>query len=679
MSVLTALYKTYLNAIENGLVDQTEYLGQKTIILPVYHSSKKSAGSNDMIEVSLSERAEFIKAEWMPKDQLAIYPISEGSIIRAGSVISPHPLCDELPYLSKEMNPDKHKKYQAVREDWVSYTKDGHPNRLLEILDQYLMKESILNDCIGSLFAGMEYKTTEDYKISIIKDGKPSKTVSLEKTFVTFRVELAESTEADLTVSTDKELHQSYINYVREKNSEHPQEQCDISGKTTYCASRHRGLLGNAKLVSISNHNETYFGRFNDGKEVVHIGYETSQMIHLMLKYLLENKQNKKQIGKSSFLVNWFSDDIGNEEGSDVLGKFLPEESISADDQGSQEDSDEGDIPEEDDDDNQEDFGGLESFAINDYLSGKNHNINPNGKFYIMILDKISNGRLSIKYFREMPKSDLFLRVGNWYTQTCWEFPHKDRTKVKETPSLFQYANTVFGLENNQGYMECKNEKLKAKTVERMLPCILEQKRLPVDIKKRMLANLCNRSSYNKTWNYVLSVGCSIFKKYKTDRKEEVNEMLDETNQGRSYLFGRLLAVYEKLERDVITAKDPQMPADAKSKEKKGGRATNAERLWSVYTKRPERTLKILEDKVRPYKENMLKNSYGRVRYYESIIMRVNCLIRESETYERDRNRALDEDFVFGYYAQKQELYSSKNKKQKNQEVEDNENGSIAE
>jgi hypothetical protein len=59
--------------------------------------------------------------------------------------------------------------------------------------------------------------------------------------------------------------------------------------------------------------------------------------------------------------------------------------------------------------------------------------------------------------------------------------------------------------------------------------------------------------------------------------------------------------------------------------------------------------------------------------------MRVNCLIRESETYERDRNRALDEDFVFGYYAQKQELYSSKNKKQKNQEVEDNENGSIAE
>ena len=408
------------------------------------------------------------------------------------------------------------------------------------------------------------------------------------------------------------------------------------------------------------------------------MGYETSQMIHLMLKYFLENKQNKRQIGKASFLVNWFSDDIGNEEGSDVLGKFSPDEPINTDSQRSQEDSDEDDIP-EDDDDNQEDFGGLESSAINDYLSGKLHSVNPYGKFYIMIIDKISNGRISIKYFREMPKSDLFQRVSNWYTQTCWEFPHKGPRKAKETPSLFQYANTVFGLENNQGYMECKNEKLRTKTVERMLPCILEQKRLPLDIKNRMFANLCNRNSYNKTWNYVLSVGCSVFKKYKIDRKEEVNEMLDETNQGRSYLFGRLLAVYEKLERDVLSAKDPQKPADSNGKEKKGGRATNAERLWSAYAKRPERALKILEDKVKPYKEIMLKNNYGRVRYYESIMMKAFDLIRESETYERDRNRALDEDFVFGYYAQKKELYSSKNKKQENQEEEDNENGSITE
>ena len=75
----------------------------------------------------------------------------------------------------------------------------------------------------------------------------------------------------------------------------------------------------------------------------------------------------------------------------------------------------------------------------------------------------------------------------------------------------------------------------------------------------------------------------------------------------------------------------------------------------------------------------MLKTNYGRVRYYESIMMKAFDLIRESETYERDRNRALDEDFVFGYYAQKKELYSSKNKKQENQEEEDNENGSITE
>ncbi|WP_230399445.1 type I-C CRISPR-associated protein Cas8c/Csd1 [Novisyntrophococcus fermenticellae] len=678
MSVLTALYKTYLTAIENNLVDRTEYLGQKTLLLPVYHSSKKSTGSNDMIEVMLSENAEFIKAAWVPKDQLVIYPVTEESIIRAGKVISPHPLCEELPYLSKEMNPEKHEKYEQVREEWVAYMRNGHPNRLLEIVDQYLLKEHIFYDCIESLYAGVEHEIIKDYKIHILKDGKTSKTVSLEKTFVTFRVELAESTEADLTVSTNKELHKNYIDYVREKNSVYPQEQCDISGEMTYCVSRHRGLLGNAKLISISNHNETYYGRFESGEEVVHIGYETSQMIHLMLKYLLENKQNKKQIGATSFLVNWFSDDIGNEECSNLLDNFSPEKAATLNDTKIPALDEDDDIPEHDTD-KPNDLGGFGSSVINDYLSGKQVKIDPNGKFYIMILDKISNGRISIKYFHEMPKSDLLLRAGNWYQQTNWNFYYRDYGMVRETPSLFRYVDTVFGLENKKGYMECKNAKLRTKTVERLLPCILEQRQMPMDIKNRMLENLCNRNSYDKTWNYVLAVGCSIFKKYKIDKKEEVNEMLDETKQKRSYLFGRLLAVYEKLEKDVLVAKDLKKPDDSDSKEKKGVRPTNAERLWSAYAKRPERTLKILEDKVRPYRDIFSKNNARRAIYYDGIIMKIACLIRESNTYEKDKNKALDEDFVFGYYAQKQEFYNSKNKKQENMNVEDMDNGSITE
>lgn len=653
MSVLSALYKTYCDALDNNLVDRTDLLQHQTVLLPVYHSSKKSTGTNDMIEVTLSEKGRFIKAEWVPKDQIAIFPVTENSIIRAGKVIAPHPLCDELSYLSKELDPEKHKEYESVRKDWVSYMEEGHTNRLLRILDDYLCQETIFRDCVASLFIGMNNEVVKDYAVVANAGEKTEKTIHLEKTFVTFRVETERSAEADLSLNTDREIHQNYIGYVRKKNSEQMQEKCDISGEKTYCVSRHRGLMGNAKLVSISNHNETYYGRFDAGEEIIHIGYEVSQKIHLMLKYLLENSQNKRQIGESCMLVNWFSDDIGNEEQVNLMDPIAPYEEPE----------------EEEEDEAPKTLGGSFSVAINEYITGKNREINPEGKFYLMILDKISNGRISIKYFRELPKSELFERVEHWYQSTSWSFFNgKTQKMIRETPATFRYADTIFGLEGDKGYVECRNSKLRTKTVERLLPCILEHRRLPQDLKNRMFQNLCNRSAYEKTWNYTLALGCSIFKKYQIDyqKKEEVSEMLDVNEQNRSYLYGRLLAVYEKLEQDVL---------NSKVSDNKDRRATNAERLWSVYTKMPGRTLKILEDKVRPYKESLIKSNYSGFKYYDSLLTDVMSRLREAENYEQDKNKALNEDFVFGYYAQKQDFYTKKVSKRENTDTDQEEGG----
>lgn len=654
MSVLTALYRTYCNALDNNLVDRTELLQQQTVLLPVYHSNKKSTGTNDMIEVTLSEKGRFIKAEWMAKDQIAIFPVTENSIIRTVA-ITPHPLCDELSYLSKELDPEKHKEYENVRRDWISYMEEGHTSRLLKILDDYLCQETIFRDCIASLFSGIKYEVVKGYAVVANVGEKTEKIIHLDKTFVTFRVEIENSTEKDLSVSTDREIHQNYIGYVRKKNSEQMQEKCDISGELTYCVSRHRGLMGNAKLVSISNHNETYYGRFDAGEEIIHIGYEVSQKIHLMLKYLLENSQNKRQIGESCILVNWFSDDIGNEEKVNLMDMIAPEEEELEE--------------EEPEDEAPKTLGGSFSAAINDYITGKNRKINPEGKFYLMILDKISNGRISIKYFRELPKSELFERVEYWYQTTSWFFFNSKTQKMtRETPAIFRYADTIFGLESDKGFVECRNNKLRAKTVERLLPCILERRRIPKDLKNRMFQNLCNRNSYEKTWNYTLSLGCSLFKKYQIDyqKKVEVNEMLDVNEQNRSYLHGRLLAVYEKLEQDVL---------NSRVSDNKDRRATNAERLWSAYTKMPDRTLKILEDKVKPYRENLIKSNYNAVKYYDSIITGIMGRLREVRDYEKVKNRALDEDFVFGYYAQKQDFYTKRVSRQENVDSNQEEGG----
>lgn len=682
MSVLTALFETYNTALDSNMVDQTDKLDQQTIILPVYHSSKKSSGSNDMIEVLLSEEGTFIKAEWIEKDKITIFPITENSIIRAGKVIAPHPLCDELSYLSKEIDAAKHKEYEKILEDWVSYIRNGHPNKEIESIQRYLQKGTILEDCAKSLFSNTKYQMQEDYSFLLNPGEKTEKLVRLDKTFVTFQIETESFKKANISISTNMEIHQNYINYVRDKNAKQPQEQCDISGELTYCVSRHRGLMGNAKLISISNHNETYYGRFDAGEEVIHIGFEVSQKIHLMLKYLMENGENRKQIGSSCILINWFSTDIGNKEEINLMSSISPFETMGKENKAEgnvtnehvgceyleSDYNEDEEFEEEEDDDAPRTLGGSSSGTINDYLTGQNRGVKTSDKFYIMILDKISNGRISVKYFRELPKSDLLERVKSWYLSTSWPIYNGAIKQVTEqTPSLFRYVDTIFGYENAQGNMECRISKLRTKTVERLLPCILDHKKFPLDLKSRMLENLCHRNSYDKSWNSVLAIGCSIFKKYQFDyeNKSEVNEMLDTTNKERNYLYGRLLAIYEKLEQDALNINS------FGSEEK---RSTNAERLWTAYTKMPARTAQILEDKLQPYKRRLYKNHMGLAKKYDIMITNIMNSLSETTNFQLEMNKALNENFVFGYYAQIQDFYKKKDNESVNEP--NNEEGS---
>lgn len=656
MSVLRSLYYTYNRALEYNLVDRTDLLEQQTILLPVYHSSKKSMGTNDIIEVLLSEDGNFIKAEWIPKDQYIIFPITEDSIIRAGKVIAPHPLCDEFSYLSKELDEDKHKEYLNVLNDWLSFMRNGHFNLLLDSISNYLKQETILRDCINSLFKGRNYLIKDDYSVALDMGEKSEKTINFKKIFVTFKVETEKAMEENLSVTTDQTIHQNYIEYVRGVNRKKPQTKCDISNEETYCISRHRGLMGNAKLVSISNHDETYFGRFNNGEEIVHIGYEVSQKIHLMIKYLLENQDNRKQLGESCFLINWFSDDIGNTSGVDIINAISPSDDIEDDEYGL--------------DSSPSNLGGGISSSINNYITGKKRDISSEGKFYLMILDKIAKGRISVKYFKELPQSDLFNRAEAWYHTTNWKFYNSKTKKIThQTPSLFNYADVIYGYENDNGFMECSNTKLRTKTVERLLPCIIDGKRIPKDIKNKMLENLCHRSSYDKTWNYVVNVGCSIFKKYRMDNfnRKEVKELLDTDKQDRSYLYGRMLSVYEKLEQDALRVRATENEIGQDDKEKSATNEkliTNAERLWTAYTKMPARTLLILENKIRPYKERLKKNNYPTALYYDMLTTDIMNRLSELDNFEQERNKPLTEEFIFGYYAQKQKLYQKNSKKQ---------------
>jgi len=647
MSVLTALYNTYNKALEKGLVDAAR--DNDTVLLPVYHTNKVSDGSN-IIEILIKESGEFISAHWLSKDSVIIFPVTESSIARAGAVIAPHPLCDELSYVSPRFDDKKYNAYLKGLNEWITFdsqdTSTATP--VLQSIGRYVNKSNdIFYDVVNFLFASINHTINDKNEVIYTDEKGKRKVKSFEKTFVTYKVEVYEKTKQNQSVTNSKLLHNRYIEYMAEKISQGVEkfDVCDITGKKTYCSSRHRGLLGNAKLVSISNHIEAFFGRISDGKDVVRIGFEASQKIHLMIKFLLENKSNCQYLGDNCTLITWFSDDIINEEALNLADQFGttyvddPFSELEEDEEGKQQPVDTSQL------------GGSRATLLNRYLSGYVDEFDDNSMFYVMMISKISSGRISIKYFRALPKADIYQRVAKWYESTSWQFYDTKKNVIRlRTPSLKDYADFVFGLENSSGYLECKSDKLRTKTIERLLPCIIEGRRLPEDLVQRALSNLKKRLSYDKSWDHAVRVGCSIFKKYhlQNSTRKEVKILLDTKNVNRSYLHGRLLALFEKIEQEAMKELSS------------GGRTTNAERLWNSYIQTPGRTRLLLESKLRPYLERLKKNSYGLYRYYDSLLTKITDALARNPNFEAELNKPLDEYFVYGYYGQKQSFYTKR-------------------
>ena len=483
MSALQSLYDTYNIALEANLVDRVDDIKHQTILLPLYHSNKRSNG-NDIIQITLTDKGEFIKADWLPKNEYIIFPVTESSIKRSRGFAA-HPLCDELSYLTKEINKVKHELYIQEVESWNEFMGQERISKTFQAVFNYIIKETILNDVIKGLFGVTDYSIDDKNVVHYINEKQNKNQWKPEKKFITFLIEHPYSLQKNLSVTSDQQLHYYYIDYVRTKNNNNLKKYCNISKELVYCAKYHRGIIGNAKLISTSTNNETYYGRFQTGEEVIRIGYEASQKIHLMLKYLLDNNDNSRWIGENSYLVNWFSDDISNSDGLQLTGAI----STQYDD----------DIDLEIDEDETISLGGYNSKNLNEYLSGKEVFIDPNSKAYILIIDKINDGRVSIKYFRELNKSDLYQRVEEWYNSTRWVFFNsKQKKAVQQSPSIYTLVDYIVGMEieeNNKISIQCKNKKLRSKTIERLLPCIVDGKRFPMDLAKKMLYNLCKRSS----------------------------------------------------------------------------------------------------------------------------------------------------------------------------------------
>ena len=383
------------------------------------------------------------------------------------------------------------------------------------------------------------------------------------------------------------------------------------SGKTGFYFDDQRAIKNGAM-----NDGFTYKGRFLDGGEACSIGYEASQKAHNALKWVLANEGIP--LG-NRVCVAW------NPQGKSIPKIQLPI-AVQCKEAKPEASSYKNEL-------RKKVFAYSKSFLMGEQV-------------VIAMFEAATSGRLSVTYYNEMPGISLVKKLEKWDETTL--FKSTDRGAL--VPSLYKYVAFSYGIyrtknSNDTGMFEV-DEKIQNKQMQRLIACRIDNKMFPIDILKRLIINASNLGAYDRnTRNQILHTTCSAIRKYYVDKlQEDISMALEKEKKNRSYQYGRLLAVLEKIEQDTYDKKDTM-------------RETNAIRLQQRFVHKPlETSEQIIRKLKQAYYRKLNKPA---IAYYEKLIEEILCVISECEKTELDKS--LDEMYIVGYYLQKQDFYKKTN------------------
>ncbi len=437
-------------------------------------------------------------------------------------------------------------------------------------------------------------------------------------TFVCWRVLSTDCAEPE-EVWKSRSVIDSYINYYQSKIDASPEKAlCYVSGELIMPADKHPGgvVSGMAKLISSNDKkNFTYKGRFSDDSEALTVGFISSQKAHNALKWVVSN--DGFRYGNRMF-VCW------NPKGKKTKNPFA---SLFPDFSEAEENPTPTNYRE----------------ILAKTVLGYKNNFKPEDETVTAVFEAISDGRISVCYYSEMKAEDFLERLRFWDETTAW----LHRTFGVTSPNLRNIADAAYGVPRTSGENQTveTDEKVLAIAMQRLLLCRLEKAPFPADIMRSAVQKCSSLQLYDKlNREKQLFTTCAIIKKYIYDRfKEEWNMALEPEKKNRSYQFGRLLAVLEKAERDAFDNGEKREP--------------NAIRMWSLFVKRPMYATTVIIEQ--------LKNAYyprlepGKRGYYDKLIEGIMRVI--SEFPESEIGKPLGEEYLMGYYLQKDALYPKKN------------------
>src|SRR3990167_6912898 len=646
MSWIQKLYETYNNC-ESLRGYSTEK--NKRPLLPVCHMTAQAH-----IKIVIDQEGNFRGADVITdkNDAATIIPCTEASGSRAGKKPECHPLCDQLQYVAGDFvkygctvtsgfvnDPEEpYRNYMKILTDWCE-PKFAHPKA--QAVLKYVKKKNLIKDLITHqiLFVG------EDGQFLVKREKKRQKNasdifsvvVSQEDSFIRWEVEVPG--ELETKVWKDKTLWDSWIQYYF--STKKKESLCYVKGGNDFLSLQHPKYIrvkgDGAKLISSNDTSGfTFRGRFLTAEQACGVGLDVSQKAHNALMWLISRQ------GKVFFVKG----DRGRKEpGLSVVawatsGKTIPrvtDDSLSI--------LGFDDLP----DDEPFIVSTAQDVAIRfkNRMLGYASELGNTDNIMIMGLDSASKGRLAITYYREdLKASDFLQQIENWHKTCEWihEYRHKD-VLDKETGKSKRFFQSFIGEPApiniaEAAYGSNVDDKLKKVTVARLLPCIIDGRQIPRDIVESAVRRACNRAGMEVwEWNKTLSIACALYKKL--NEKEGYSMALDESRKTRDYLYGRLLAAADCLERFALF-----------TSEKK--RDTNSARLMQRFADRPCSTWKTIELSLIPYKARL----GGRAKKYQDVIDKAMCLFDPAEDFTSDK--PLSGEFLLGYHCQREALKPKK-------------------
>lgn len=665
MSWIIRLAETYDNC--------SDWIGQEkqegNILLPISHSTQ-----NAQIEIRLDDDGNFRGARRVPKEEAeTIIPVTEESGSRANG-ISPHPLCDKLFYIAGDYetyvmdtkNRDYHTYFMEYIKNLKKWVDSRYTNTKVYAIYTYLTKESVMQDLLreGVLKKDEQGQLLEKEKIAGINQADA---------FVRFIVEVPGNYDVESSTWKDETLFQDFIKFYAYSLAS--SELCYATGLYQYCSERHPSKIRNSadksKLISANDSvGFTYRGRFASKEEANSISYEISQKAHNMLKWLI---RDQRLYFGDMVLVAWGT---AQAQAVNVLGQVEDEDVIS------EEQIEENDLEkllqDEVKQDSTQEYDGKQLYRnrLRRSVYFGDCDLEDDEHVVVMTLEAATTGRLSITYYKEMAGSSYKRSIQHWHDTCVWHHWYMrkggGRDPVTGTPSLKDIALCAYGTDRD-GILKV-NDKLKKSVVSRLIPLVIDRSfrrnsdgtvtpypyEFPKDIVERLIYNASRPISFSQNnRGKILTVACAVINKYYYEKGVQY-EMDWKERRDREFLFGRLLAIAEMVERESLGTAN------------KGGyvRNTNAERLMNAFRKRPFTTWTLLSGKIRPY----LKSLGWIGKIYQDMIDEVISsflpMIKNGEERSQFENDSmLNGSYLLGYSLQKRAGRFGGKKKSEDKEI----------